>query len=123
MWTRARAADSLIRTFKPAEAQSVVTQAANYARSGTPTRVLIVGHADTSGAAPANLKLSQERAQSVAAIFRLSGLQRDRLMLRGMGDLMPRAAALGAIGLAPLGEVAALAATASDQPLPEVTSA
>ncbi|VVQ27168.1 hypothetical protein PS943_00239 [Pseudomonas fluorescens] len=56
------------------------------------TAVLILGHSDTSGAAPANVKLSQERAQSVAAIFRLSGLQRDRLMLRGMGGEAPRAA-------------------------------
>jgi outer membrane protein OmpA-like peptidoglycan-associated protein len=56
------------------------------------TAVLILGHGDTSGAAPANVKLSQERAQSVAAIFRLSGLQRDRLMLRGMGGEAPRAA-------------------------------
>ncbi|MDR9754855.1 OmpA family protein [Pseudomonas sp. SZMC_28357] len=56
------------------------------------TAVLVLGHADTSGAAPANLKLSQERAQSIAAIFRLSGLQRDRLMLRGMGSVAPRAA-------------------------------
>lgn len=56
------------------------------------TAVLVLGHSDTSGAAPANLKLSQERAQAVAAIFRLSGLQRDRLMLRGMGGDAPRAA-------------------------------
>jgi len=56
------------------------------------TAVLVLGHADSSGAAPANLKLSQERAQSIAAIFRLSGLQRDRLMLRGMGSVAPRAA-------------------------------
>lgn len=56
------------------------------------TAVLVLGHSDTSGAAPANVKLSQERAQSVAAIFRLSGLQRDRLMLRGMGGEAPRAA-------------------------------
>jgi outer membrane protein OmpA-like peptidoglycan-associated protein len=56
------------------------------------TSVLILGHSDTSGAAPANVKLSQERAQAVAAIFRLSGLQRDRLMLRGMGGEAPRAA-------------------------------
>ncbi len=56
------------------------------------TAVLVLGHADTSGAAPANLKLSQERAQSVASIFRLSGLQRDRLSLRGMGSDAPRAA-------------------------------
>jgi hypothetical protein len=38
------------------------------------------------------VKTSQERAQSIAAIFRLSGLQRDRLMLRGMGSVAPRAA-------------------------------
>ena len=56
------------------------------------TAVLVLGHSDTSGAAPANVKLSQERAQSVAAIFRLSGLQRDRLMLRGLGGDAPRAA-------------------------------
>jgi outer membrane protein OmpA-like peptidoglycan-associated protein len=56
------------------------------------TAVLVLGHSDTTGAAPANVKLSQERAQAVAAIFRLSGLQRDRLMLRGMGGDAPRAA-------------------------------
>ncbi|WP_030131287.1 OmpA family protein [Pseudomonas sp. QTF5] len=56
------------------------------------TAVLVLGHSDTSGSAPANVKLSQERAQSVAAIFRLSGLGRDRLMLRGMGGDAPRAA-------------------------------
>jgi outer membrane protein OmpA-like peptidoglycan-associated protein len=55
------------------------------------TAVLVLGHSDTSGSAPANVKLSQERAQAVAAIFRLSGLQRDRLMLRGMGGEEPRA--------------------------------
>jgi flagellar motor protein MotB len=53
---------------------------------------LVLGHSDTSGSAPDNVKLSQERAQAVAAIFRLSGLQRDRLMLRGMGGEAPRAA-------------------------------
>ncbi|MEO6677325.1 MAG: OmpA family protein [Pseudomonas sp.] len=56
------------------------------------TALLVLGHSDTSGVAADNTKLSQERAQSVAAIFRLSGLQRDRLMLRGMGGEAPRAA-------------------------------
>jgi outer membrane protein OmpA-like peptidoglycan-associated protein len=56
------------------------------------TAVLVLGHSDTSGVAVDNVKLSQERAQSVASIFRLSGLQRDRLMLRGMGGDAPRAA-------------------------------
>ncbi|WP_457969645.1 OmpA family protein [Pseudomonas sp. R4-84] len=68
------------------------TRVAKILEADPKTAVLILGHADTSGAAPANLKLSQERAQSVAAIFRLSGLQRDRLMLRGMGSVAPRAA-------------------------------
>ncbi|MFL6607357.1 MAG: OmpA family protein [Pseudomonas sp.] len=68
------------------------TRVAKVLEADPKTAVLILGHADTSGAAPANLKLSQERAQSVAAIFRLSGLQRDRLMLRGMGSVAPRAA-------------------------------
>jgi hypothetical protein len=36
--------------------------------------------------------LTKQRAQSIASIFSLSGLKQDRLMLRGMGDLMPRAA-------------------------------
>lgn len=68
------------------------TRVAKVLEADPKTAVLVLGHADTSGAAPANLKLSQERAQSVAAIFRLSGLQRDRLMLRGMGAVAPRAA-------------------------------
>lgn len=69
-----------------------ITQVAKVIESDPKTAVLVVGHGDTSGATAANQKTSQERAQSVAAIFRLSGLQRDRLMLRGMGSLMPRAA-------------------------------
>ncbi|WP_422777227.1 OmpA family protein [Pseudomonas mediterranea] len=68
------------------------TRVAKVLEADPKSAVLILGHGDTSGAAPANLKLSQERAQSVAAIFRLSGLQRDRLMMRGMGSVEPRAA-------------------------------
>src|SRR5690349_18061254 len=68
------------------------TRVAKMLEADPKTAVLILGHSDTSGAAPANVKLSQERAQSVAAIFRLSGLQRDRLMLRGLGGDAPRAA-------------------------------
>ncbi|WP_292180187.1 outer membrane beta-barrel protein, partial [Brevundimonas sp.] len=39
------------RSDLTAEARSVVTQAANYAKSGAPTRVLVVGYTDTSGSA------------------------------------------------------------------------
>lgn len=56
------------------------------------TAVLVLGHVDATGTAPASQALTKERAQSIASIFSLSGLKQDRLMLRGMGDLMPRAA-------------------------------
>ncbi|MBM3110141.1 OmpA family protein [Pseudomonas sp. P66] len=69
-----------------------ITRVAKAVETDKQTAVLVLGHADTSGAAAGNQKLSQERAQSVAAIFRLSGLERDRLNLRGMGSEMPRAA-------------------------------
>lgn len=69
-----------------------ITRVAKIVEVDSKAAVLVLGHADTSGAAAANQKLSQERAQSIAAIFRLSGLQRDRLNLRGMGSVMPRAA-------------------------------
>ena len=69
-----------------------ITQVAKVIETDTKTAVLILGHGDSSGATAANQKLSLERAASVSAIFRLSGLQRDRLMLKGMGSVMPRAA-------------------------------
>ena len=56
------------------------------------TGVLILGHADSRGQLDANFKLSEDHAKAVASIFRLSGLQRDRLLLKGVGSDMPRAA-------------------------------
>ncbi|WP_249583647.1 OmpA family protein [Pseudomonas viridiflava] len=69
-----------------------ITRLAKAVEGDKKTAVLILGHADTSGPTEANQKISQERAQSVAAIFRLSGLERQRLSQRGMGAVMPRAA-------------------------------
>lgn len=54
--------------------------------------VLILGHADSSGALETNRQISVERAAAVTAIFRLSGLKNDRLMRKGVGPDMPRAA-------------------------------
>jgi outer membrane protein OmpA-like peptidoglycan-associated protein len=68
------------------------TRIAKLVEGDTKTSVLVLGHGDSTGAAPATQALSKERATSVASIFSLGGLKRDRLMLRGMGDLMPRAA-------------------------------
>ncbi|MDE1164148.1 MAG: OmpA family protein [Pseudomonas sp.] len=69
-----------------------ITNVAKAIETDPKTAVLVLGHGDTSGASDTNLKISQQRAQSVAAIFRLSGLERNRLSLRGMGSVMPRAA-------------------------------
>ncbi|MBA1203349.1 OmpA family protein [Pseudomonas capeferrum] len=69
-----------------------ITRVAKTVEVDPKTAVLVLGHADSSGAVAVNQKLSLERAASVSAIFRLSGLQRDRLILKGMGSVMPRAA-------------------------------
>ncbi|MFJ2280614.1 OmpA family protein [Pseudomonas sp. NPDC087803] len=71
---------------------SPFTNVAKILEADPKTAILVLGHSDSSGVAADNTKLSLERAQSVAAIFRLSGLQRDRLMLRGLGADAPRAA-------------------------------
>ena len=68
------------------------SRVAKLVEGDTKTGVLVLGHADSSGEAKANMTLSEDRAKAVAAIFRLSGLQRDRLMLKGVGSDMPRAA-------------------------------
>lgn len=68
------------------------TRVAKVVEGDPKTAVLVLGHADTTGAMAANTKLSLDRARSVAAIFRMSGLQANRLTLRGMGSVMPRAA-------------------------------
>ena len=68
------------------------TRVAKVVEGDPKTAVLVLGHADATGAMATNTKLSLDRAKSVAAIFRLSGLQSNRLTLRGMGSVMPRAA-------------------------------
>lgn len=69
-----------------------ITRLAKLVEGDPKTAVLVLGHGDTVGGADLNQQISQQRAQSVAAIFRLSGLERNRLSLRGMGSDMPRAA-------------------------------
>ena len=68
------------------------TRVAKVVEGDPKTAVLVLGHADSSGAMATNTRLSLDRAKSVAAIFRMSGLQGNRLTLRGMGSVMPRAA-------------------------------
>lgn len=69
-----------------------ISRLAKIVEADPKTAVLVLGHADTTGLITDSQKLTQERASSVAAIFRMSGLERNRLGMRGMGSIMPRAA-------------------------------
>ena len=74
------------RSTLTAEAQQVVSQAAAYARSGNPTRVLVVGHTDTSGSAAYNLGLSNRRARTVADALVAAGVNGGVISLDGRGE-------------------------------------
>ena len=74
------------RSDLTAEARSVVTQAANYAKSGQPTRILVVGHADTSGSAAYNVGLSNRRARTVADALVAQGVNGGVISLDGKGE-------------------------------------
>lgn len=71
---------------------SPITRVAKVLEKDSKVGVLVLGHADSSGALDTNRALSLERARAFTAIFRLSGLKGDRLMVKGMGPDMPRAA-------------------------------
>lgn len=71
---------------------SPITRVAKVLEKDSKVGVLVLGHADSSGALETNRALSLERARAFTAIFRLSGLKQDRLMVKGMGPDMPRAA-------------------------------
>ena len=74
------------RSDLTAEASSVVTQAANYAKSGRATRILVVGHADTSGSAAYNVGLSNRRARTVADALVAQGVNGGVISLDGKGE-------------------------------------
>lgn len=74
------------RSTLTAEAQQVVAQAAAYASSGNPTRVLVVGHTDTSGSAAYNLGLSNRRARTVADALVAAGVNGGVISLDGRGE-------------------------------------
>jgi OOP family OmpA-OmpF porin len=68
------------------EARSVITAAANYAKSGQPTRILVVGHADTSGSAAYNIGLSNRRARTTADALVAQGVAGGVISLDGKGE-------------------------------------
>ena len=71
------------------EAQGVIQQAAAYAQQGAPTSVVIVGHADTSGSAAYNVRLSERRSRAVADALVGMGIQQTALQVDWRGETQP----------------------------------
>lgn len=53
------------------------------------TKILVGGHTDSTGSAAYNLKLSQQRAESVKDKLVAKGVSADKIITRGYGDTRP----------------------------------
>jgi len=71
------------------EAQGVVQQAADYAKTGNATRVTVVGYTDTSGGFAYNMRLSERRAKATADALVAEGVAQTALQVdwKGKTDL------------------------------------
>ncbi|WP_337185473.1 outer membrane beta-barrel protein [Phenylobacterium sp.] len=74
------------------EAQAVINDAANYASAGNATRVVVVGHTDTSGSPAYNVRLSERRAKAVADALVGAGVNQTALSVDWKGETMPAVA-------------------------------
>jgi len=68
-----------------------ISQLASLLQHDPEVSLLVLGHLDPEQA-DKNNQLSAQQAQAVAAIFKLGGFGRERLMFKGVGADMPRAA-------------------------------
>lgn len=71
------------------EAQAVVQQAADYAKGGNATRVVVTGHTDTSGSDAYNRKLSERRGRAVADGLVGMGLNAATVAVDWKGEKAP----------------------------------
>ena len=74
------------------EAQSVVMEAAKYANDGHSTKIVVVGHTDTSGSPKYNAKLSERRAKAVADGLVSQGVPASVLAVDWKGESAPAVA-------------------------------
>jgi outer membrane protein OmpA-like peptidoglycan-associated protein len=78
--------------IKPAS-QPTLDQLAGLLKSQPGLRFRIEGHTDADGDAPANLRLSQARAEAVRAALVRAGIASSRLNAQGFGETKPLAPA------------------------------
>lgn len=72
-----------------AEAESNLTELAESLESYEDTRVLVVGHTDSTGSDSYNKALSERRAESARAWLLRQGIQPDRVEALGRGETEP----------------------------------
>jgi outer membrane protein OmpA-like peptidoglycan-associated protein len=67
----------------------VITEAANYANGGHATKVIVVGHTDTSGSDAYNNRLSERRAKAVADALVGAGVAQGSMAVDWKGESQP----------------------------------
>jgi outer membrane protein OmpA-like peptidoglycan-associated protein len=72
-----------------ARAREIIGQAAQASRSQQTTRLEVAGHADRSGSAQYNQRLSQRRADNVAAELVRQGVSRESIVVTAYGETRP----------------------------------
>ncbi|MBK1659745.1 OmpA family protein [Paracraurococcus ruber] len=72
-----------------ARAREIITEAAQNARRVSSTRIEVAGHADRSGTPQYNQRLSQRRADAVAAELVRQGINRDEIAITAFGESRP----------------------------------
>ena len=87
-----RGGDTFGEVMLMPEAQAVINDAANYAKSGNATQVVVVGHTDTSGSLTYNVRLSERRAKAVADALVGMGVAQTALSVDWKGETMPAVA-------------------------------
>jgi outer membrane protein OmpA-like peptidoglycan-associated protein len=68
------------------EGQQIIRQAADAYRSGAPVRIQVTGYTDRSGSPGYNQRLSERRANAVAAALVRFGVARDQMAVSGRGE-------------------------------------
>ena len=67
----------------------MVQAAANYALQGNATRIVVVGHTDTSGSTAYNVRLSERRAKATADALVAAGVAQTTLNVDWKGESQP----------------------------------
>jgi OmpA-OmpF porin, OOP family len=70
-------------------ARQIISEAAQNAGRTQTTRIEVAGHADRSGSPQYNQRLSQRRAEAVAAELSRQGIQRSQITVQAFGESRP----------------------------------